>query len=223
MNSASYEDFKSSNADKMDEGLLVKFFYKEREDKAKTLEEGRPCFKEVEYVEIRIPGNRDPQACRPATLHDKARFERHYDAFKRRVEVPEEGTLLKEWPQISRSQIEEMSFLNVKTVEQLAGMSDGNAGKLHGGITLKRRATEWLSSAGETQLIAEKEALQARLTDMESKLAQMQEHMAQVAHPAPSAIAPPVPAPMPAPTALDAPAQAEETKPRRPRRKPAEK
>ena len=114
-----------------------------------------------------------------------------------------------------------MSFLNVKTVEQLAGMSDGNAGKLHGGITLKRRATEWLSSAGETQLIAEKEALQARLSDMESKLAQMQEHMAQVAHPAPSAIAPPAPAPMPAPTALDAPAQAE--KPRRPRRKPAEK
>lgn len=176
---ANYEDFKNSNASKMDDDLMVRFFYKEREDKIKTLAEGRPCFKEMEYVEIRVPGSRDAQACRPATFRDKQRFSRHYEAFQKRIEMPEEGTLLKEWPQVSRSQVEELSFINVKTVEQVASMSDTHANKFHGGITLKDRAQKWLESAGESKLIAEKEALQSRLRDMESKMAEMQEYMAQ--------------------------------------------
>ena len=179
MQTASYEDFKAANASKMDDDLMVRFFYKEREDKAATLKEGRPCFKEVEYVEIRVPGNRDPQACRPATHRDKERFPRHYEAFQRRTELPEEGTLLKEWPQVSRSQVEELSFLNVKTVEQLAAMADTHANKLHGGYILKDRAQKWLEQAGESKLIAEKEALQSRLNAMEARLLEMQELMAQ--------------------------------------------
>ena len=179
MHTANYEDFKNSNASKMDDDLMVRFFYKEREDKEKTLAEGRPCFKELEYVEIRVPGNRDAQACRPATHRDKQRFSRHYEAFQKRVEMPEEGTLLKEWPQVSRSQVEELSFINVKTVEQLATMSDTHANKFHGGISLKDRAAQWLESAGESKLIAEKEALQARLNDMEAQMANMQEHLAR--------------------------------------------
>ena len=167
---ANPDDFKSSNASKMDENLLVKFFHKEREDKAKTLAEGRPCFKEVEYIEIRIPGQRDAQACRPASSRDKQRFPRHYDAFQRRVEIPEEGTLLKEWPQISRSQVEELAYLNVKTVEKLASTSDIHLNKLHGGVALKQRAAKWLVSAGKTQLLAEKEALQATISSMQAQI-----------------------------------------------------
>jgi len=181
---ANPDDFKSSNASKMDETLLVRFFHKEREDKAKTLAEGRPCFKETEYIEIRVPGQRDVQACRPASPKDKSRFPRHYDAFLRRVEVPEEGTLLKEWPQISRSQVEEFSFMNVKTLEQLSVMSDTHASKIHGGLTLKNRAMQWLESAGESKLIAEKEALQERLALMDKQMAEMQELLAQRPEPA---------------------------------------
>jgi hypothetical protein len=58
-------------------------------------------------------------------------------------------------------------------------MSDTHANKFHGGISLKDRAKQWLESAGESKLIAEKEALQARLNDMEAQMAQMQEHMAR--------------------------------------------
>ena len=218
---ANYEDFKNSNASKMDDDLMVRFFYKEREDKVKTLAEGRPCFKEMEYVEIRVPGSRDAQACRPATFRDKQRFSRHYEAFQKRIEMPEEGTLLKEWPQVSRSQVEELSFINVKTVEQVASMSDTHANKFHGGISLKDRAQKWLESAGESKLIAEKEALQARLNDMESKMAQMQEYMAQqntAMVPAPEPIESPD-EPLPAKTTPDRPRRASRVN----RKKPAEK
>lgn len=171
------DDFKTANAAKMDENLLVRFFHKEREDKAKTLLEGRPCFKETEYVEIRVAGQRDAQACRPATFKDKQRFARHYEAFQHRVEVPEEGTLLKEWPQISRSQVEELAYLNVKTIEQLSNTSDTHIGKLHGGVALKHRAAEWLVRAGDTKLLAEKEALQIQLKEMTETMALLAEEV----------------------------------------------
>lgn len=163
INTPNPDDFSTGNESKMDEGLLVRFYYKEVQDKEETLEKGRPIFKETEYVEIRIPGKRDIQAARPASYADKQRFSRHYEAFKKRVEAPKEGTPLEEWPMITRSQAEELSFLHVKTVEQLVAMSDNNLSSFMGGYGLQRKAKEWLEASSETALIAEKEALQDKV------------------------------------------------------------
>ena len=165
-----HQDFSTAKEQEVDAQLLVRFFYKVREDKNATLKEGRPIFKEVEYVEIRIPGSRSVQACRPATEDDKRRFHRHYDAFQKRVEMPEEGTSLTEWPQISRSQVEELKFFGVKTVEQLASMSDTNISQFQGGYGLRNRAQEWLKTADSTALIAEKEVLNRRIAELEAKI-----------------------------------------------------
>ena len=164
------DDFTTARESDMDAQLMVKFFYKEREDKAQTLAEGRPIFKDTEYMEIRVRGNRDPQACRPATHADKQRFPRHYEAFKKRVELPEEGTPLAEWPQISRSQIEELAFLGIKTVEQLSKAGDTQISKFRMGYTLKQRATDWLSSSSSTALIANNEALKTQIKALEDKV-----------------------------------------------------
>lgn len=175
-----HNDFQQGQESRMDESLFVKFFLRERKDNEKTISEGRPIYKEVEYVEIRVAGKRDAQACRPATHADKQRFPRHYEAFQQRTELPIEGTPLSEWPQISRSQVEELAFLNVKTVEQLLEVSDTNITQLQGGYTLKRRAQEWLESASATKLIAEKEQLQDRLNDQDSEMAVLKEQMSEL-------------------------------------------
>lgn len=164
------DDFTTGRESEQDAQLLVRFYYKDREDRAKTLAEGRPIFKEVEYIEIRVRGNRDPQACRPATYADKQRFPRHYEAFKKRVEVPEEGTPLAEWPQISRSQIEELSFLSIKTVEQLAQASDTHISKFRMGYTLKQRAADWLAASNATALISNNNALKTQVKALEDKV-----------------------------------------------------
>ena len=166
-----YKDFNRSTQQTLDEQLLVKFFYKSKADNAATATEGRPMFKEVEYVEIRVAGSRDAQACRPATFDDKNRFPRHYEAFQRRIEMPTEGTPLAEWPQIGRSQIEELGFLNCKTVEQLRDMSDTNVGQMRGGNMLKQQAKAWLESAGETKLLAEKVELRAEIDELKEMVA----------------------------------------------------
>ena len=171
-----HQDFNTSREQEVDEQLLVRFFHKERENKAATIKEGRPIFKEVEYVEIRIPGSRSVQACRPATEGDKQRFHRHYEAFKKRVELPEEGTLLAEWPQISRSQVEELKFFGVKTVENMANMSDTNATQFQGGYALRTRAKEWLEKADSSALIAQKEAMEARIAELEADIKLLREN-----------------------------------------------
>jgi hypothetical protein len=146
------DDFQNQHQAKMDESLLVKFFLKPRPDRIATEKEGRPIYKDVEYIDIKIPGDRAGGVCRPARPRDIARFQKHYDAFKSRTEeVVIEGTPLVEWSLIGRSQAEELSFFNVKTVEQLAAMSDSNAAQFMGMNNLKAKANDWLDIAKENK------------------------------------------------------------------------
>lgn len=131
-----------------DKSLLVRFFYKPRQDKEASEKEGRPIFKDVEHIDIKIAGNRGGGASRPATDADKARFSEHYRAFKDRTENPVDmGTPLSEWQPCSRSQAEELAFFNVKTVEQLATMADSHVSQFRGLFSLKEKAKKWLDVA----------------------------------------------------------------------------
>lgn len=179
-----HEDFAVGQESAQDAQLMVRFFMKPREDKAATLKEGRPVFHDREYVEIRVPGKRDAQACRPATHRDKKRFPRHYEAFKQRSQLPETGTPLSEWPQINRSQVEMLAFTGIKTVEQLAAASDTNIGSRLGGYALKQRAKDWLGSANTTQLIANNESLKTQVKSLEAKVQMLLQQATAVEPPA---------------------------------------
>ena len=161
-----------------DKSLMVKFFYKERPDSAKSEELGRPVFKEVAYIELRVAGQRDVQACRPATVADKQRFPRHFDAFERRVEAPTEGMPLSEWPQITRTQAEELAFLNVKTVEQMATVKDSNISNMMGGYGLREKAQKWLEVNDKQSVDREKEELRGQVAELQAQMRQLLEQKA---------------------------------------------
>lgn len=145
-----YRDFQPTGNTEADKGLLVKFFFKPRLDKGKSKVEQRPIYRDVEYIDIKIPGNRSAGASRPATPEDKTRFNEHYRLFKERLDQDTvQGTPLLEWSPIGRSQAEELAFFHVKTVEQLATMSDTQVSKFMGLIGLREQAKLWLEKAGE--------------------------------------------------------------------------
>lgn len=183
---ASFENQAQAEEDKK---LLVKFFIKPRPDSAASVKEGRPMFKDVEYIDIKIPGDRTGGVSRPASFHDKQRFAAHYAAFKQRVELPVSGTPLVEWPLITRSLAEELAFHNVKTVEHLSTMSDTHSGKFMGLNTLKAKAVKWLEQAGEEakthelqqQLLERDERIALQGTQIEQLQAQMLELMGKPA------------------------------------------
>lgn len=159
-----------------DNALLVKFEVRPKEDKTASREQGRPIFKDVEYVDIRTPGSRNGHICRPATLADKQRFSRQYDAFKRRVEAPVEGTPLAEWTVITRSRVEELQYFNLKTVEQLANMRDSDAGRIMGGLGLKQQAKEWLEqndAEAVKRVVSENAELKAEVAELKEQVAAM--------------------------------------------------
>ena len=164
-----------------DEQLLVKFDVRSREDKTASKEAGRPIFKDVEYIDIRVPGSPD-NVSRPATQRDRKRFPKHYAAFKNRIsdEDSVEGTPLAEWPQVTRSQADELAFFGIKTVEQLAQVSDVNGQGLMGFHGLKRKANAWLQAAAQGVQVSE---LQRELAKRDEMMAEMQRKLDELSQP----------------------------------------
>jgi hypothetical protein len=169
------DNFDTGNQAQLDESLLVKFFTKERPDSARTAMEGRPIFKTVEYIDIKIPGSNTGGACRPARANDITRFAKHYAAFKQRLEVPMEGTPLAEWPLIPRSLVEELAYFNVKTVEHLSTMADVHVSNIMGLSVFKQKAQEWLKIAKDQKSAAD---LKAELAIRDEQIEALQAQMA---------------------------------------------
>jgi hypothetical protein len=166
-----YSDFQKQRQRDADKSLFVKFEYRPWHDKRESLVQGRPIYKDLIYVNIRGAGAKEG-VCRPATQADIARFREHYDMFMRRTDDEQlVGTPLAEWPQMPRSRVEELAYLKVKTVEQLANMSDTNMQNFMGLHQLKQQAQEWLAkSSGADAKIA---ALEAQIAEMNVKMAAM--------------------------------------------------
>ena len=171
-------DAGSNNRFQGDETLLVKFFSHPKLNQAKSADEGRPIYEEQPYIQIMQPGNKDSIIQRPATDMDKNRFAEHFRKFQaRETEEHIEGTLLENWPQITRSQVEELRFFNVRTVEQLVNMSDSNGQGLMGIGLLKQKAQAYLedsdANAAKQALAdqkAENEELRGLIAELSAKM-----------------------------------------------------
>lgn len=171
------DDFAQSKQRELDASLLVKFYYKPVQDKKKTLEAERPIFEDRLYIDIRIPGERDGGFAGPATEAHKRRFPRHYEAFMKRTDDSEQevGTPLAEWPLVTRSQVEELAFFNVKTVEQLAGMPDSGNHNFRSIVALKAKAKEWLqANQGKEELEAKLEQRDAQIEELMKRVQQLE-------------------------------------------------
>jgi hypothetical protein len=173
MQTAEYNHNDFSNQNEADKSLMVRFFYKNVENKLESQTQGRPVFREKTYIEIRIAGQRDVQACRPATHADKNRFPAHFDAFTKRMEPPTEGMPLMEWAKITRTQAEELAFMNVKTVEQLASMKDSNLQQFMNGYKLRDQAVAWLASNSVETDSREKEEMQATIAELQAQVKEL--------------------------------------------------
>lgn len=149
----------------MAENLLVRFWMDSYPNAAKTKEAGMPIYDTVPWVEIRVPGERDSVTGPVHRLHPDPR-ERFPEAWARwqKDNTTEglTGTPLKNVPWIERGDVETLAYLSVRTVEQLASVTDGNIGKIPGGLALRDKARAMLKAAAE-------EAPMQRMADELSK------------------------------------------------------
>ena len=160
-----------------DERLLVKFYFKPRQNPGKSKEAGRPIFEEREYISIMVPGNKDSIIERPVSDIERKRFPRHYHAFQQNKEQAPDGTPLSDWPGITRSQVEELKFAHVHTVEQLAEVSDVNAQSFMGIQKLKARAKLFIEAAEDNAIT---ERLASELEERDATIAALQSQMGEM-------------------------------------------
>lgn len=132
--------------------LRVRFYNKPIKDNYKSLQEGRPIFMDVTYVEIMTPGSALNIIDVPARKQHEFRFPKQWAIFKNSQSDEQiVGTRVDEWPLVTRAQAEELKGSKFFTVEQIAGASDEQLQRL--GMSaqmLKQKAIAYLAKANDT-------------------------------------------------------------------------
>lgn len=161
-----------------DDRLGVLFYTRTVEDVARTRAEGRKCFRDREYVKIMVPGDRLNIIDRPVQVtglqatDDTLRFPRQYAKFKNQQEqVAHDGTPLSLWPQLPGSLAEELKYLNIFTVEQLATLADTHVAKIPRGHEFKRKAAEFVAAQKDAEQV---NRLQMELDARDTKIAALE-------------------------------------------------
>jgi hypothetical protein len=159
--------------------LYVSFYMDALEFKSESEKAGRPVFKDVPFIKILVPGDTTNIIERKATKDDELKFPKAWARFQAQESEVIEGMPLEQWPQVTRSLLKELKYFEVHTVEQLAGLSDGQISKLGMGFTeYRNKARAFLAAAAGTADSTAQAAENQRLKDM---IADLQRQMNEVA------------------------------------------
>lgn len=136
-----------------DRGLIAMFSNEAVEDTEASLREGRPIYKNVEFITISFPADNTKQLVRPVIYEstmtqpsDLERFPKQWAAFKAQQQDVHDGMPLTQWAALSKAQVMELKGMNIHTVEQLAAVADMNL-KWMGAREMRENARVWLEEA----------------------------------------------------------------------------
>lgn len=178
-----------------DNSLYVSFYKRAVEIADETAAQGRPIYRECDFVRIMVPGNSLSEIDTIARDDHKQRFPVQWARYvnTQGEATHEQGTPIKEWPLISVSQAEELRGLKFYTVESIANASDLMLQKIGmiAGMSpyqFRDKAKTFLNLANETAEVNKKDEEIAQLkaendkirAETDAKLAQMQEQMAAI-------------------------------------------
>ena len=193
----------SSDENNADSRLNVRFYKRPVQQEAESLEAGRPIYKEFDFIHICVPGDTLTEIDTYVLNSHKQRFPIQWAHYQNKLggdnsEVV--GTPLSEWPLVSKSQAEELRALRFHTVESVANASDQQLQRMGmaAGMSpyaFRDKAKSFLNKASDVaesdkrneEINALKEELAKKdletlkiKQEMDAKLAQMQEQMAQL-------------------------------------------
>lgn len=107
-------------------------------------------------------------------------FERAYQAWKNKQELPVNGTPLRTWPALSAGEVKALEHANLRTVEDLAQASNDALARVGiGARSLQNRAKDWLTiqASGSAALVVQVDALRAANAELGRQLAETRERL----------------------------------------------
>ena len=172
--------------------LTVKFYRKPIEIKDETIAQGRPIFRDADWVTIYTPGDQLNIIDTIAQDRHKLRFPVQWAKYQNSLNGEEgiQGTPIDQWTLVSKSQAEELKGIKFHTVEAVANCSDQQLQRIGmiAGMSphaFREKAKAFLSLANDTAEIDKRNAEINQLkeenakikAETDAKLAQMQEQM----------------------------------------------
>lgn len=159
--------------------VYPQFFVEAVQDPVASAAAGRPIFREEERVEIIMPGisNLTRPVERVSDEH-RQRWPKEYEAFKAGREVALTGTPIEEWPRLNKAQVRELKYFDVRTVEDIANLSDAAGQRIGIGWTqLRDTARAFLDDAEHlkqnTQLSAEVDSLKSQNAALKNQVEEL--------------------------------------------------
>ncbi len=158
--------------------LFVEFYEDALEIPFKSEQEGRPVYEQRIFVRIMVPGDATSIIETPATPQHKEEYRRQYERFEKGMKDVIDGTPLSMWPVVNKSQVKECEFFEIRSVEQLAELSDSTCKRMGMGyMELRSKAKAWLLAAKDSALVtrqaAENDRLQGEIEALKEQIAQM--------------------------------------------------
>lgn len=181
-----------SDVKNADSNLAVTFYKRSVKQDMASEEAGRPIFKEFDFIRICVPGDNLSEIDTYAQESHKQRFPRHWAHYQNQEGANQsfEGTPIEQWPQVSRSQADELRGIKFPTVESVANCSDQQLQRIGmiAGMSphsFREKAKAFLNLATDSAEVAQREAeLQALKeenakikAETDAKLSKMQEQM----------------------------------------------
>lgn len=156
------------------------FYMKPVRNNFLSQKEGREVWADEEYVEIIVPGDSKSIVHEKVKDAHRDRWPRQYAAFKANQEVPTEGTPLEEWAAVGASQVLRLKSHHVRTVEDLAGLSDAQLAKVceMGAHALRDRAKRFVEQVAAEKPIAE---MTQQIEALKAEIAALKEQKEQAA------------------------------------------
>ena len=166
---------------------FVRFEVRAEEDRTATIKNGHYTTKDIEYALITPPYSKDcvekEVSAWLSELVEHVRnnriperwadsYRKKYEAWKKGLEIPEDGVPIKGWSMISPAQQSNLIETGVRTVEALAKINDEGMKRFGmGALDLKNRAAAWLKQAKGIGPVAQENAsLKARVEDLDEQV-----------------------------------------------------
>ena len=175
----------------------VTFEQRAVEDRNASIAAGGMVMKDVDFVIVRQIGSKDTHeknalewlsdidrsaASGQYPMEWARHFRDKYQAYKAGQDEPELGLSVKQWPSLSKAQVENLLSAGVRTVEDIAGMNEPTMRKVGmGARELQKKARTYLETRDAnkatemiTSLQVAVEAKDERIASLEARLAALE-------------------------------------------------
>lgn len=132
-------------------------------------------FKEVEYLELLIPGDSKSSPVHLVDDRLRALYQPNYKAFKEGREMPTDGIPIEDWLGANDNRVYILKSMHLRTVEAVAEISDTVIAQMGiGGRELKNRAAKFLEVQSGSKTADQLAAKDELIKDLAARLAKLE-------------------------------------------------